>query len=329
MDPVSQGALGAAWAQSAAGQGRGVTAAVLGATAGMAPDLDTLIRSPSDPLLFLEYHRQFTHALAFAPVGALLVTAALYAWSRRSLSFAQSYLFCLLGFASHGLLDACTSYGTELLWPFSDARIAWSIVAVVDPLFTLPVIALVLLALKRGRQRWAWAASLWAVLYLAFGAVQSERAASAAAALAELRGHTIVRLETKPALASVFLWKSIYEHDGRFYVDAVRTSLSPRVYPGRAIAKLDSSEDFPWLEPGSQQARDVARFSRIANGLLALDDRAPNRIVDMRYSMVPNEIDAFWAIELDPRAPPDAHVSFLVTRERAPEQLGRLLDMLF
>lgn len=330
MDPISQGALGAAWAQSAAPHDdRLPTAAVLGAVSGLAPDLDTLIRSSSDPLLFLEYHRQFTHALAFVPIGALIVAVLLRPWSRRKLGFAQSYLFCLLGFASHGLLDACTSYGTQLLWPFSNARIAWSNVSVVDPLFTLPIVGLAAAAVFRRRRGFAWTASIWAVAYLAFGVLQSERAGAAAAALAAERGHQPVRLETKPAFASVVLWKSIYEHDHRYYVDAVRTGTGIRIYPGRSIAKLDLDAAFPWLEADSRQARDVARFERIADGLLALDDRAPNRIVDMRYSMVPNEIDAFWAIELDPSAPPDAHVGFLTMRERAPEQLLRLLGMLF
>jgi len=36
---------------------------MLGFLSGMAPDLDILIRSSTDPLLSLEYHRQFTHFL--------------------------------------------------------------------------------------------------------------------------------------------------------------------------------------------------------------------------------------------------------------------------
>ena len=39
----------------------------------MAPDLDVLFQSPTDPILFLEFHRQFTHSLVFIPIGALLV----------------------------------------------------------------------------------------------------------------------------------------------------------------------------------------------------------------------------------------------------------------
>ena len=72
MDPVTQGVLGAAVVLAVAKPERIVVAGLLGGLSGMAPDLDVLIRSSSDPMLFLEYHRQFSHALLFIPVGALL-----------------------------------------------------------------------------------------------------------------------------------------------------------------------------------------------------------------------------------------------------------------
>ncbi len=70
MDPISQGAAGAILPQTFASVEKTRVYVLLGALAGMAPDLDVLIRSPTDPLLFLEYHRQFTHALLFVPIGA-------------------------------------------------------------------------------------------------------------------------------------------------------------------------------------------------------------------------------------------------------------------
>ncbi|MDC3283047.1 metal-dependent hydrolase, partial [Planctomycetota bacterium] len=70
MDPLSQAVVGAVVAGCVAKPQTIKPALMLGAIAGMAPDLDVFIRDPQDPLLFLEYHRQFTHALAFIPVGA-------------------------------------------------------------------------------------------------------------------------------------------------------------------------------------------------------------------------------------------------------------------
>lgn len=66
MDPVSQGTVGAAFAQSSANKGNIVKVGFIGFLAGLAPDLDVLIRSESDPILFLEYHRQFTHSLFYS-----------------------------------------------------------------------------------------------------------------------------------------------------------------------------------------------------------------------------------------------------------------------
>ena len=73
MDPVSQGAVGAAFAQSAAKKENIILIGFIGFLAGLAPDLDVLIRSEDDPILFLEYHRQFSHSLFFIPIGSFFV----------------------------------------------------------------------------------------------------------------------------------------------------------------------------------------------------------------------------------------------------------------
>ena len=65
MDPLSQGTVGAAFAQSTANKNNIFKIGVIGFLAGLAPDLDILIKSSTDPILFLEYHRQFTHSLFF------------------------------------------------------------------------------------------------------------------------------------------------------------------------------------------------------------------------------------------------------------------------
>lgn len=118
MDPLTQGLLGASLPQSVSKKHNVVVAGVLGLLAGMAPDLDVLIRSSTDPLLYLEFHRQFTHSLLFIPIGSLICALVLHPLisKRRGLSFKQSWLFCALGYGTHALLDSCTSYGTQLFW---------------------------------------------------------------------------------------------------------------------------------------------------------------------------------------------------------------------
>ena len=328
MDPISQGAIGAVVPQAAFAREKMGAAAVLGCLAGMAPDLDVFINSPTDPLLFLEYHRQFTHALVFIPVGAAIATLLLHWAVRRTLTLREAYLACLLGYATHGFLDACTSYGTQLFWPFTNYRVAWNNVSVVDPSFTVPLLVLVVVAVVRRRRVYAVAGLAWALAYHPVGVFQNQRAEAAGAALAASRGHEPHRLTAKASFANLLVWKVVYEYDGRFYVDGVRTGVAVSICPGTSVARLDLSRDLPWLDPDTQQARDVERFRWFSDGYVALDPVVPDRVIDMRYSLVPNEIEALWGVDLDPQAPADRHVRFVTDRATDAAQLGALWGLL-
>lgn len=319
MDPVTQGVLGATLPQGAATTRTLLGATVIGGLAGMAPDLDVLIRSDTDPLLFLEFHRQFTHSLLFIPIGGLVCGWLLHLLlgRRLQLQLRQSLLFATLGYATHALLDACTTYGTQLLWPLSDQRFAWNAVSIIDPLFTLPLLGLLLAGLIKRRPRFAQIGLVWALCYLSLGALQRERAEAAGWTLAKARGHAPVRLEAKPTFANLWLWKLVYETDDHFYVDAIHVLGSPKIFTGDRLRKLDVARDFPWLDPHSQQARDIGRFQWFSNGYVAVDER--QRVVDVRYSLVPNQIKPLWGIALDPAGAAETHVAYFVERDAGRE----------
>jgi inner membrane protein len=328
LDPLTQGTLGAALPQSLARSVKIKHAAILGCLSGMAPDIDVFFQSPTDPLLFLEFHRQFTHALLFIPFGALICAALFHRVVRKSLQFRETYLFCLLGYATHGLLDACTTYGTQLFWPISNVRIAWNNVSVVDPLVTLPLLALVLTSVWRRKPVFAQIGLAWVVCYLLIGVVQRDRAIVAGESLAASRGHQPTRLEAKPGFANLLLWKVVYETEDRFYVDAVRVGFTTASFPGQSAEKLDVSKHFPDLIPTSQQAVDIERFRWFSNDYVALSPVNNQHIIDVRYSMIPNEIDPLWYINIAPDVSDHRHVEFITNRNAGPDQVSKLLNML-
>ena len=104
MDPLTQGVLGLTAAQNLATRSAyQLRVAGIGFVAGMAADLDVLIRSNHDPLLFLEYHRQFTHSLIFIPVaGALLGLLFYWLWGKNRLSMARCIMLATAGYGTHG-----------------------------------------------------------------------------------------------------------------------------------------------------------------------------------------------------------------------------------
>ena len=327
MDPLSQGTVGAAFAQSSANKNNLLKVSLVGFLAGLVPDLDVLIQSSTDPILFLEYHRQFTHSLFFIPFGSFIVALLIFPLIRKSISFKTVYIASLLGYATHGLLDACTSYGTLLFWPFSYERIAWNNISIVDPLFTIPAFILVITAIKTKKRKYSLFSIGWIIFYLSLGFVQYERALSTAYKLAESRGHDAQRVTLKPSFGNLILWKSIYEYEGSYYVDAIRTVESSSVCLGESIRIFDYQQHLPTLDKDSQQALDLERFRWFSQDYLGFDQRK-NLVTDVRYSMLPNQIDAMWGLIIDDQKSSNEHAIWWTGRDLDQNQLNLFVDML-
>jgi len=328
MDPLTQGTIGAVLPQALSKKNLGVVA-LLGFLSGMAPDLDIFIRSSTDPLLSLEYHRQFTHSLVFIPFGGLICALFLFVVFKKisPFNFKKTWLYCTLGYGTHGLIDACTSYGTLLFWPFSDIRIAWNNISIIDPLFTIPLILLIALATIKKKNVYSKIALGWAVIYLMIGMYLHNVAINVGKEIAEQRGHTITRIKAKPSFGNLILWKTIYETDNQFYVDATNL-LFNKIIPGESIKKLNQEEDFPWLKEESQQYKDIERFKWFSNDFLAVNPQNKNQIIDIRYSGIPNEIGGLWGVQLNPNKHNQEHVEFVSMRSASIERFKVLRDMI-
>ncbi|MBL94526.1 MAG: hypothetical protein CFH06_01102 [Alphaproteobacteria bacterium MarineAlpha3_Bin5] len=326
MDPLSQGLLAANVSQLTAVRKNWLFPTLLGFAAGLAADVDIFIRSQKDPLLFLEYHRQFTHSLVFIPVGALIVTLLSRVITHRYISWKLNYLSCLLGYSTHALLDACTSYGTQLFWPFSNDRIAWNIISIIDPIFTLPILIFVVVAAVKRSNIFVIIGIFWALSYLSIGVFQKERAFESAKDLALSRGHFTRNLTVKPSFANLIVWKSIYEFNGFYYVDAIRLTDNTRYCTGERVEKLSFSKHLPTLDRNSRQSMDIERFRWFSNGYLSFDLKK-NLVFDVRYSMLPNRIDPLWGIIININTKHREHVHWWEPKGPNAEHLENLIKL--
>ena len=336
MDPITQGALGAVLPQSIRANWfrhskyHVALAGFFGMVGGMAADLDVLIISDTNPLLSLNYHRQFTHSFIFIPFGGLMVAlfVHLILGQRWQLRLRETAVLCSLGYATHALLDAATSYGTMLLWPFIEVRYSWNIISVVDPLFSLPLILFVTTAAVRNNLYIARIGLVWALFYLSVGWWQHQSAREIAENLAISRGHSPERIVIKPSFGNIIVWKSIYEDNGHFFIDAARVGIKSQIYEGASVSKLNLERDFPWLVKNSQQEKDIKRFDHFSDGYSVVDPTNSERIIDVRYSFVPNEISALFSIELAQNAGYKTHVRYKTHRNQAREKFSRLWRMI-
>jgi len=148
VDSLTQIVLGAAVGEAVLGNKIGNKAMLLGALAGTIPDLDVLAKLIStDPIFELKTHRAyshsvFTHVLLSFPLAWLSVR-----WSKSDATKTHWYWFWFLGLFTHAMLDCCTTYGTRLFLPFSDYQVAFNNISVIDPIYTIPWLLLLIVAL--------------------------------------------------------------------------------------------------------------------------------------------------------------------------------------
>ena len=158
MDPLTHVVTGVALSQFVPAPSR-AWAAAAGFLFAILPDLDYLMTF-NDRLSYLKHHRGFTHSLA-----ALFLFVFLVAGAGRLLGgprwFRPLLIIGFLVLISHLFLDWTTSYGTQLLNPFTRAKLSLDWVFIIDPYLTALVAAGALAALiTAGWGRTAGAACL-------------------------------------------------------------------------------------------------------------------------------------------------------------------------
>lgn len=335
MDTITHGALGIAVALLVAPAGLRKKAALAGLIAAELPDADVFLFSPGDPLFTLQMHRHFTHALVAIPFLAVLgvvLANFLRLIFRRARVWRGMWLPALAAAATHGLCDTWTSYGTHLLWPFTDRRESWDMISVIDPLLTLPLLAGAVLGWWRGRRSAAAAGLIWVGVYLSLGLVQQFRARDGVEAWAAQQGHSAERLTVKPSFGNIMVWRGLYVRDGVCQVVCVRPGITDgvRVLSTSSAVLLDPDNPAPpltALPPDSVQANDVRRFQHFSDDWLGVHPLHPNVVGDLRYATRPDLISPLWGIALDAEQP-SQHVKITYYRDLNDGAMAQLWQMI-
>jgi inner membrane protein len=299
VDPLTHTLLGASFGYVIFGRRLGRSAALAGGLSAFAPDADVFIRSAADPLLAIEHHRGFTHALAFAPIGAAVV-AALWltrpAWRNRS-RWLTLWSCCIAAYLTHPLLDAATSYGTQLLWPFSNSRAGWDVISIIDPPFTFVLLLGLIFALVRQNAQPTLISLALCLGYIGLGAVQHARAQNAQRQLAASRGHTIERFEVMPTLANNLVWRALYIHSGRIHSDRIRVGwFSKPTFRAGWSLPLVRKEELSSAEIARDRRRSFERFAWFSDHWVARSPHDAAVLADMRYSLSSEAFDPIWGI---------------------------------
>jgi inner membrane protein len=149
MDSLTQIVLGAAVGEAVLGRKVGNKAMLYGAIAGTIPDLDVLVSNFTNTVTALAIHRGFTHSIVFSVLFAPIFGWIVSRYEKYKDFKGWSWLF-FWAFVTHPILDSYTTWGTQLFWPI-DLRLAFKTIFVIDPLYTLPFIVFLILAMRQKR----------------------------------------------------------------------------------------------------------------------------------------------------------------------------------
>lgn len=133
-----------------------------------------------------------------------------------------TWLF-ILGLITHPILDCFTNYGTQIFQPFSNYRVAFNNISVVDPLYTLPFLVCLLSAaafdrIHPSRRFWNNAGLILSSLYMIFTIVNKTRVNTIfenSLAMDEIKYE---RFMTTPTILNNALWYGLAESEDAYYV---------------------------------------------------------------------------------------------------------------
>lgn len=139
MDSFTQILLGIATAEVIAGRQLKNKTFLYGAVLGTIPDLDVVVGMFMNPVSGVAIHRGLSHSLFFfiflAPILGWIIARIEYG----KISLKRAVFLAFFGLFTHVLLDAFTSWGTQILWPLPE-RFALKTIFVIDPLYTVPLL---------------------------------------------------------------------------------------------------------------------------------------------------------------------------------------------
>lgn len=223
MDSLTQIVLGAAVGEAVLGKKVGNKAMLWGAIAGTIPDLDVLAQYFVDDLRKNELHRGFSHSILFsilaAPVLGWLVARIHNKLEASRKDWSKLMFWSLF---THPLLDAHTNWGTQLFWPL-EYKISYKNIFVADPLYTLPFLVLLIMAMTRKRtdpkrtkyNNWGLAiSSSYMVITILFKAITYNGFVKSL----ERQGIEYIEVETKPTPLNSILWSANVETKDSYLV---------------------------------------------------------------------------------------------------------------
>lgn len=302
MDSFTQIALGIAIAEVCAGNKLKNKTILYGSILGTIPDLDVVVGLFLDPVNAVLIHRGISHSLFLflflSPILGWLISKT----EKNRINFLRASNLVFWCLFTHVILDLCTSWGTQILWPL-DYRFALKTIFVVDPLYTIPLVIALIITWKTKdavlRKKHIIKGLLISSFYLLLSCFIKLYALSQFEKALNKQGIQYSEIIVKPTAFNIILWNAnVAKTDSYLLADYSLLDSQPIAFTAYKKNKvlelqLNGNSDFEKLKKASEgwyiisQKNNSLYFNDLRFGLL--NDNPKNPQFAFSYEFIANE----------------------------------------
>ena len=194
---------------------------------------------------------------------------------------------------THPLLDCCTAYGTQVFQPFSDYRVAFNNISVVDPIYTIPFLVCLIITSRltqgsRYRRIFNYLGIGLSCTYLLLTFINKMNINKVMEASLAAEGIEYHRYMTAPTIFNNILWNCLAEGDTAYYQGMYSIlDQTPKVQHFNVIPK-----NHEWLQ-GHEKDKDIEILKWFTNGYYNVIRQKDGSLQfnDLRFGAISDRIE--------------------------------------
>jgi inner membrane protein len=295
MDSLTHIVLGAATGEIVLGKKLGNKALVWGAIAGSVPDFDSAITPLFNSVEALFVHRGFSHSLLFVAIAAPILGYIISKF-HKEVNFRDGFWLSLWAILMHSLIDCFNTYGTALFEPFSNARLAFDSIGIIDFAMLIPIVVMLILIIalpqfSRKRVTFSIIILVFSFNYLLFSIGNKLLTEHNVKKQLTQQNITFTRLKTAPLPISNFLWLALAE-DSLGYHYGYISNFDKEPITLRYIERNNE------MLGKFSKSRSVNELIRFTDGFYTVKQKSDSTIWlnDLRFGSMAFESEESWFV---------------------------------
>jgi len=209
--------------------------------AGNLPDIDFVFRA-FGAAFYYTHHRVLTHSV-FGILALAVMLAAVFSYLVKQKQFKKYFVLSLVLIIGHVFLDLITSFGTEVFFPFSNVRLTFSLIPLID-VYVLSIFAVGYWFIRYGGEDKVKVAKATLFIFLVFLLFKAGLNLYATQETAELK--SFENVEVVPHFLNPFGWKAIVAEPDYYLIADFDLSVGGfkqfKFYPMTEKDKIEASK---------------------------------------------------------------------------------------